>query len=104
MSTNAICGHIPLINDDVQDPWNEDLLLAVNIVPHLNSAGRQYMVSEPTNQDKGFKVLEEWRYDLDCLFYHVRENPALCRRHHNFETLKRETLQLPIPTPKRPKL
>jgi hypothetical protein len=62
------------------DPWNPNLKKSIEIVPKLNSAGREYITLESADKTAGYKVLEEVNEDLDCLFYHTRENPPLCVR------------------------
>jgi hypothetical protein len=55
-------------------------LLEIDDIPimlRLNAAGRGYMKTAPTNKRAGLRVLEEVMDSLDCLFYHLRENPSL---------------------------
>ena len=61
----------------------------LEVVLRLNREGRSYMSTEPSNMAKALGVLERVHDDLDCLFYHLRENPlifrtsALASSHHN---------------------
>jgi hypothetical protein len=47
-------------------------------IVRLNSAGRIYMQTQPTNTRRGYTMLGKVSDDLNCLFVHLRENPALC--------------------------
>ena len=49
----------------------------------LNAAGREYLAEEPTNASKCIAVLAKVKNDLDCLYYHMRENPLLCISYCN---------------------
>jgi hypothetical protein len=44
----------------------------------LNQAGRRYLIDDAGSIPKGVKVLIDVTDDLDCLFYHLLENPTLC--------------------------
>jgi hypothetical protein len=94
-----------LAQSDLQDPWDDDLVLAIETVPLLNRAGRCYMKDALTDQVVGFEVLERVNDDLDCIFYHVRENPSLCWRHILLVNLgvRKRTPKLPISVSKRTK-
>jgi hypothetical protein len=50
----------------------------LEIVARLNRHGRIYMQDDKTNVEEGYAVLEEVNNCLDCLFFHLRENPELC--------------------------
>lgn len=54
----------------------------------LNRCGRKYMAHDPGNKRHGIDVLSQVSKSLDCLFYHLRENPMLCQRPLK-RTLKR---------------
>lgn len=47
-------------------------------VTSLNKAGRQYLSQDPTSNSKCIAVLAKVKHNLDCLYYHMRENPILC--------------------------
>lgn len=51
----------------------------LEMILRLNREGRSYMVTEPNNVVKAVAVLEGVLDDLDCLFYHLRENPVIFR-------------------------
>jgi hypothetical protein len=50
----------------------------VGTVLRLNQAGRRYLIEDAASIAKGVEVLIDVRNDLDCLFYHLLENPTLC--------------------------
>ena len=60
--------------------WVNDICQSLAAIPRLNGFGRNYMQTDPYNQCQGFKVLEQVKDDLNLLFIHLRENPALCKR------------------------
>jgi hypothetical protein len=62
-------------NDGSCDPYFRS---TIHTITKLNDHGREYLLGEPDNRQKGVKVLERVRNDLDCLFFHLRENPCLC--------------------------
>jgi hypothetical protein len=53
------------------------LTQCVNAICHLNSVGRNYIRTDSNDAIKATEVLACVKDDLDCLFFHVRENPAL---------------------------
>jgi hypothetical protein len=75
------------------DPWDPILKKSLEIIPKLNAAGRNYLASDSTNRMAGFKVLEQVNDDLDCLFYHIRENLLLCVRQKWTAATKRKVGQ-----------
>lgn len=44
----------------------------------LNAAGRSYLCEDANLKAKCIKVLGEVKENLDCLYFHLRENPVLC--------------------------
>ena len=48
------------------------------MINRLNAAGRNYLVSDAGNKLRGVGVLDSVLDSLDCLYFHVRENPSLC--------------------------
>lgn len=44
----------------------------------LNKAGRRYLAQDGESRSKCIAVLAKVKYDLDCLYFHMRENPILC--------------------------
>ncbi len=51
----------------------------------LNQAGRRYLIDDAGSIAKRVEVLIDVRDDLDCLFYHLLENPVLCDIEHQYE-------------------
>jgi hypothetical protein len=49
-------------------------------VLRLNSAGRRYLVQDAACVAKGCALLSAVSDDLDCLYFHLLENPSLCER------------------------
>jgi hypothetical protein len=48
----------------------------------LNEAGRRYLIEDAGSIASGVEVLITVSEDLDCLFYHLLENPFLCDIKH----------------------
>ena len=53
----------------------------------MNEAGRRYVQTDPANFRKGVDVLAAVSENLDCLFFHLSENPFLFQRLGLGETL-----------------
>lgn len=49
-----------------------------DIVGRLNQAGRRYLQKNSPPLSQGVNVLASVSDSLDCLYYHLRENPAFC--------------------------
>lgn len=50
----------------------------IMVIKKLNKAGRRYLTESGSEcKAAGIKVLSKVSDDLDCLYYHLRENPAL---------------------------
>jgi hypothetical protein len=69
-------------HDHGHDPntWSLEFERELAIMLRLNRAGRRYMLINPSNQFAGFKVLALVKDSLDCIYFHLRENPSLCKR------------------------
>ena len=52
-------------------------------ITRLNKAGRRYLSEDSTSNSKCIAVLAKVKNDLDCLYYHLRENPILCISYCN---------------------
>ena len=50
------------------------------MITSLNRSGRNYLVLERANKQKAVDVLGKVVDDLDCLYFHLRDNPVLCVR------------------------
>jgi hypothetical protein len=46
----------------------------------LNAAGRRYLIEDGSSVSKGVEVLSAVRDDINCVFFHLLENPRLCDR------------------------
>ena len=53
------------------------------VITRLNKAGRRYLSEDSTSNSKCIAVLAKVKNDLDCLYYHLRENPILCMSYCN---------------------
>jgi hypothetical protein len=62
---------INLGNDEARD---------VVAILRLNQAGRRYLVQDGSSISKGVDVLSLVKYDINCVFLHLLENPRLCDR------------------------
>jgi hypothetical protein len=52
----------------------------VGTILHLNAAGRRYLIEDGYSISKGVDVLSRVSNDIDCVFFHLLENPRLCDR------------------------
>jgi hypothetical protein len=52
----------------------------VGAILRLNQAGRRYLVEDGSSVSEGVKVLSAVRSDINCVFFHLLENPRLCNR------------------------
>ena len=65
-------------HDAISD--DPDMAKRFRIMSDLNRAGRVYAQSDPTDWRKGLDVLAQVSENLDCLYFHLRENPLICER------------------------
>ena len=52
----------------------------VNVICRLNRSGRAYMQSDPADRNESHAVIAAVSDDLDCVFFHLRENPMICEK------------------------
>jgi hypothetical protein len=52
----------------------------VGAILRLNGAGRRYLVQDGSSISKGVEVLSKVNDDINCVFFHLLENPRLCDR------------------------
>jgi hypothetical protein len=52
----------------------------VKAILRLNRAGRRYLIEDGSSVSKGVDVLSAVNDDIDCVFFHLLENPGLCSR------------------------
>jgi hypothetical protein len=78
LQTNYTLEHATFREWDI--PGSEDVLTTkmVTVVCRLNRSGRSYVKTDPNDAAQGINVLEAVLDDLDCIYFHLRENPALC--------------------------
>ena len=73
----------------------------VDIICRLNRSGRAYVKSDPGNKAVSQSVLAAVADDLDCIFFHLRENPIICgkgaltKAHGKKRTAQEAELTLP---------
>jgi hypothetical protein len=53
----------------------------LDTVPCLNREGRSYMREDKLDRSKGINLLARVNTSLDCLYFHLRENPSLIYEH-----------------------
>ena len=63
------------------DPWNVDDKMMVEKILSLNKCNRRYLQDEASNKQAGTQVLADVGNDMDCIYYHVLENPLLVYRN-----------------------
>jgi hypothetical protein len=52
----------------------------LGVILRLNGAGRRYLIQDKGSLSKGVEVLCAVNDDLNCVFFHLLENPSLCKR------------------------
>ncbi len=52
----------------------------VDTILRLNEAGRRYLVQDGSSISKGVEVLSRVSDEINCVFWHLLENPRLCDR------------------------
>jgi hypothetical protein len=80
MKVNFRVQHIRLVDTFplATVSWDEDTRANLDTFTLLNRSGRGYLASDPGNVIAGVQVLEKVADSLNCVFLHLRENPALC--------------------------
>jgi hypothetical protein len=69
--------------EDIDEDWfSYDKTGELSSILRLNRAGRHYLIQDMGSIAKGVEVLVAVRDHLDCLFYHLLENPLLCDTEH----------------------
>ena len=65
----------------------------LQVITKLNRLGRRYLIEQgPECRISGINLIATVRDDLDCLFYHLRENPLLCDFTTKTKKRRREEL------------
>lgn len=62
----------------VRGPVSQPHVYPFQTILRLNKAGRRYLVNDGQSRSKCIAVLAKVKHDLDCLYFHMRENPILC--------------------------
>jgi hypothetical protein len=65
---------------ETQCSWDAASTTTISMLCRLNRSGRRYVQVDSSNRFRGLQVLEAVNDDLDCLYYHLRENPLLCEQ------------------------
>jgi hypothetical protein len=65
-----------------EDFYAHDKTGELHTILRLNQAGRRYLIEDAGSISSGVEVLITVSEDLDCLFYHLLENPLLCDIEH----------------------
>jgi hypothetical protein len=68
-----------------EDVTGHDETGKLGSILRLNQAGRGYLIEDAGSIRKGVEVLLNVTDDLDCLFYHLLENPMVCDIEHQYE-------------------
>jgi hypothetical protein len=82
------------VHKQADDPWDADSIKALDMVLRLNRSGRSYIKSKPTNMQAACTVFAAVSDDLDCLNFHMRENPSIC-----YQALHVYPTQVKAPSP-----
>jgi hypothetical protein len=69
--------HFDRVSYRSTDPSYLRLKLCITMITQLNAAGRVYLSTDATNRQLGLNVLGQVKNDLNCIFFHLRENPIL---------------------------
>lgn len=79
------------LQPDVQQNYSLEMIkigqdLPFEAVNILNSVGRSYLQEDSTSNSKCIALLAKVKDELDCLYYHMRENPILCMSYCNTQS------------------
>jgi hypothetical protein len=66
--------------ESLPDFFLNDQFGDLGIILRLNGAGRRYLIQDKGSVAKGVEVLCAVNDDLNCVFFHLLENPSLCKR------------------------
>lgn len=62
--------------ESIENASNEaDLRKQIETITRLNQAGRRYLREDANSKSKCIAVLAKVKNNLDCLYFHLRENP-----------------------------
>jgi hypothetical protein len=74
LKKNYASERLPDIN--LNNPLSRD----AGAVLGLNGTGRRYLIEGGSYISKGVEVLSRVNNDINCVFWHLSENPRLCDR------------------------
>jgi hypothetical protein len=66
--------------ESLSDLYWESKAGNLGAILRLNQAGRRYLIEDGSSVSKGVEVLSAVRSDINCVFFHLLENPSLCNR------------------------
>jgi hypothetical protein len=66
--------------ESLPDINQENKVGDVGAILRLNRAGRRYLVQDGSSISKGVEVLSAVSNEINCVFFHLLENPRLCDR------------------------
>ena len=96
LETNYTMWRLKLSYPCIRDDWDPLLRQTLNTYIWLNRSGRRYLATDPGNVRAGIQVLEQVKDNLDCIYCHLRENPALCMRQASPESGHKRTAPSPL--------
>jgi hypothetical protein len=67
------------VDYDDEDPWCDSFRQNIDMLTRLNKSGRCYLTTDAASQAAGLRVLGDVGRDLNCLYFHLQENPILCQ-------------------------
>jgi hypothetical protein len=66
--------------EGLPDAYVKNLVGDAGAILQLNTAGRRYLIEDPSAVSKGVEVLSAVRSDINCVSLHILENSRLCDR------------------------
>jgi len=58
----------------------------------LNGCGRRYLVEDKFSKRRAVSLLAKVAHDLNCIYFHIRENPQVCKRCRRTKRRRQEKL------------
>ena len=83
LKQNYWVEHIHLMSSSWGEPgevWDRGDELMIDVILRLNRSNRRYLHDEASNKHVGTQVLADVGNDMDCIYYHLLENPLLVVR------------------------
>lgn len=86
LRNNYTMSAIPFTIDPSSPDKDRKLVeTAIATILTLNKKGRRYLLENRT-RTKGLNLLVAVKDNLDCLYFHLLENPSLCARTLGLDT------------------